>query len=209
MSYSINPLKHKGLVFQIAKKVQSSYPTVELRDIVSEINLLIMKYSAPIKEGERRTTCYTPDMGKESTFITNFIGRKIMQQMKYSGLVDCKSAMNEGKQVYEYMNPLSMNTTVDTDDNDSIELLNSKCVSDSFDAMYENSSEEKSFDEILSYSKNLSEKEKVILSDYFLKNSTLEEIGLKLDISKERVRQIKEKALATLKCCSKIKELVE
>jgi len=58
---------------------------------------------------------------------------------------------------------------------------------------------------------SLTDRESVILQLYFGLNGnhphTLDEIGLKVDLTRERVRQIKEKALRKLKCMAKEKVL--
>jgi RNA polymerase sigma factor (sigma-70 family) len=202
----IDVTRHKGLIFNVARKVKNSYPSIDIEDIVQEINILVIKYSSPIKEGERRTVCYSSEMGAESTFIMNFIAKKIMQTIKYSGLIDCQSTMREGKQVYEYMNAVSMNLTVDSED-ESIELANSLQVLEGHESMYNNTKTEAEFDKILSLS-NIGDKEKNILSLRFEQGKTLKEIGELLNISNERVRQIEEKAITKMKSCKAIKELV-
>lgn len=202
----IDVTKHTGLIFNIARKVKNSFPSIYIQDIVQEINILVIKYSSPIKEGERRTVCYSAEMGAESTFIMNYIARKIMQTIKYSGLIDCQSTMQEGKQVYEYMNAVSMNSTVDSED-ESIELVNSLQVLEGHESMYNNTESETDFGKILSVS-NITDKEKNILSLRFEQGKTLKEIGELLNISNERVRQIEEKAIAKMKSCKAIRELV-
>jgi len=201
----IDVTKHTGLIFNIARKVKNSFPSIYIQDIVQEINILVIKYSSPIKEGERRTVCYSAEMGAESTFIMNYIARKIMQTIKYSGLIDCQSTMQEGKQVYEYMNAVSMNSTVDSED-ESIELVNSLQVLEGHESMYNNTESETDFGKILSVS-NITDKEKNILSLRFEQGKTLKEIGELLSISNERVRQIEEKAIAKMKSCKAIREL--
>jgi RNA polymerase sigma factor (sigma-70 family) len=201
----IDVTKHTGLIFNIARKVKNSFPSIYIQDIVQEINILVIKYSSPIKEGERRTVCYSAEMGAESTFIMNYIARKIMQTIKYSGLIDCQSTMQEGKQVYEYMNAVSMNSTVDSED-ESIELVNSLQVLEGHESMYNNTESETDFGKILSVS-NITDKEKNILSLRFEQGKTLKEIGELLNISNERVRQIEEKAIAKMKSCKAIREL--
>lgn len=58
---------------------------------------------------------------------------------------------------------------------------------------------------------SLTDRESVILQLYFGLNGnhphTLDEIGLKVDLTRERVRQIREKALRKLKCMAKEKVL--
>lgn len=201
----IDVTKHTGLIFKIARSVKNSYPSIDIEDIVQEINILVIKYSSPIKEGERRTVCYSVEMGAESTFIMNFIAKKIMQTIKYSGLIDCQSTMQDGKQVYEYMNPVYMSSTVDSED-ESVELVNSLQVLEGFESMHNNSESETEFSKILSLS-NITEKEKDILSLRFEQGKTLQEIGEIFSITNERVRQIEEKAIAKMRNCKAIKEL--
>jgi len=204
--YLINPENHKGIVFSIARKVKNSYPSVDINDIISEINILIMKYSSPIKNGERRTVCYSSSMGKESTFITSFIGKKIFQTIKYSGLVNCQSTMSEGKQVFEYINPLSMSMSVENED--EVCIGDSISVVEGFNSMYDNSKVETEFDEIISLSKNINDQEKKVLSLRFKCCMKLDEIGEILNITGERVRQIENKAISKLSACKKISEIV-
>jgi len=215
----IDVRKHTGLIFNIARKVKNSYPSIDIQDIVQEINILVIKYSSPIKEGERRTVCYSAEMGAESNFIISFIGRKIMQTIKYSGLIDCQSTMVEKKvvsedgtekiekeQVFEYMNPVSANSAVDSED-ESVELMNSLQVLEGFESMYSNKETETEFSKILSIA-NISDKEKNILSLRFEQGKTLQEIGEVFGLSNERIRQIEEKAIAKMKNCKAIRELV-
>lgn len=201
----IDVTKHTGIIFNIARKVKNIYPSINIEDIVQEINILVIRYSSPIKEGERRTVCYSVEMGAESNFIISFIGKKILQTIKYSGLIDCQSTMQDGKQVYEYMNAVSMNSTVDSED-ESIELMNSLQVLEGHESMYNNTDAETDFGKILSVS-NITDKEKSILSLRFEHGKTLKEIGELLNISNERVRQIEEKAIAKMKNCKAIREL--
>lgn len=248
----IDVTKHSGLIFNIARKVKNSYPSIDIQDIIQEINILVIKYSSPIhtefkgtviegnidvsvisidigeilhinggvskffdyKDGKYvenakrkyRTVVFNGSVVAESTFIMTFIGRKIMQTIKYSGLIDCQSTMREGKQVYEYMNAVSMNSTVDSED-ENIELVNSLQVLEGHESMYNNTDAETDFGKILSVS-NITDKEKSILSLRFEQGKTLKEIGELLNISNERVRQIEEKAIAKMKSCKAIKELV-
>lgn len=200
--YSINPEKHKGLVMGIAVKVKMVYPSIDIQDIISEINILIMKYSSPIKEGERRTVCYNPEKASESNFIIEFIGKKIFQTIKYSGLIDCQSSMDEGKQVYEYMNAESFSSSVDSEDEtclgDSLQVVNG------FDSMYDNEGES-NINDILSCVE-LDTKERKTLNCIFVSGMTLEEVGRKLSLTSERVRQIKEKALSKMRKSKAVKE---
>jgi RNA polymerase sigma factor (sigma-70 family) len=201
----IDVTKHKGIIFQIAQKVKRSYPSIDMNDIIQEINILIMKYSSPIKEGERRTTCYNASMGKESTFITNFIGTKIFQTIKYSGLIDCKSTMSEGKQVYEYMNPSYLSSSID--EKEEIQLGDSLQVVNSYNDMYNNSESEFKFEDILTVA-NIDKKEKEILTLRMVENKTLKEVGEVFGITSEYVRIIQDKAIAKMKKCNVLKELV-
>ena len=204
-NYLINPENHKGLVCMLAKRVQSLYGYLDFQDIVSEINILIMKYSSPIQEGERRKVCYSPSMGAESTFIVDFIGKKIFQTIKYSGLVCCQSIMSEGKQVFEHYNNVNMSRKVenhkgteDIDYYDSIETVNG------FDSMYDNEGES-NINGILSCVE-LDTKERKTLNCIFVSGMTLEEVGRKLSLTSERVRQIKEKALSKMRKSKAVKE---
>ena len=205
----IDVTKHKGIIFQIAQKVQRQYPSIELKDIIQEINILIIEYSTPIKENEKRTTCYNASMGKESTFITTFIGKKIMQTIKYSGLIDCRSTMTEkeGKRVqsYEYMNPSHFSRKID--EKEKIELGDSLQVVNGYNDMYDNSESELSFEDMLNVS-SINDKEKTILTLRMIDGKTLEEVGEIFGITREYVRILQDKALAKMKKCSLLKELV-
>jgi len=251
-NYSINPENHKGLIWGIARKVKNSYPSIDIQDIIQEINILIIQYSSPIYSEFKGTVingnidislikndigeilhintetfykfndienkyvsfnkkirkiCYNPSMGEESTFITNHIAKKIFQTIKYSGLIDCQSTMIDSKQCFEYMNPISIFSSVN-ENNEDIELINSKIVSDSLDSMYNNEEEEEnSFDNIIS-KVNLKDNEKDILTDYFVNTMTLEKISEKFNLTKERIRQIKEKAINKMKHNREIKAMV-
>jgi len=199
----IDVSKHKGIIFQIAKNVHASYPSIEIQDIEQEVRILIMKYSTPIKEGERRTVCYNASMGKESTFITNYIGSKIFQTIKYSGLIDCRSCMVDGKQDYEYMNASYFSSVTGKDE--EMEIGDSLQVVTGFNSMYNNSEDTIDFKEVLN---GLEEKEKQVISFRFEGCLTLKEIGEKLNLSNERIRQIETKAFAKLRKNKKILELV-
>jgi RNA polymerase sigma factor (sigma-70 family) len=200
----IDVTKHKGIIFQIARKVKNVYPSIEIQDIEQEIRILIMKYSSPISEGERRTVCYDASKSEESTFITTFIGTKILQTIKYSGLIDCSSCMIDGKQDYEYMKADYFSSITDKDE--EMQLGETLQVVDGFNSMFNNHEDSIDIEETLS---NLDEKEKKVISLRYIENSlTLKEIGEKLNLSNERIRQIEEKALAKLRKNSKLKELI-
>ena len=212
VKYTIDPSKHKGLVFQIARKVKNSFPSVDIYDIVQEINILIIRYSTPITEeksvnGKKRTVCYDSSKSTESTFITNFIGTKIFQVMKYSNLINCHSENVDGKQTFKLVECKHFSSSVDSDG--ELALGESLQVAEGIDTSYSIDNEEISFNDIVSISENITEKERSILSMYFEESKTLEEIGIEFSLTKERIRVIKENAINKLKKNSKkIKEMV-
>jgi RNA polymerase sigma factor (sigma-70 family) len=217
--YTINPANHQGLVKNMAVSLHKSFPTIDVCDIVQEINMIIMEYSSPIpeqteeqKEREirtgkatrKRTTTYDGST-KESTFIMNIVYNKAIQTLKYSGYIDFTYNNDKGQEMV-FIDNSSLNIKSESKDGNETELIdliedNSEDTSDSI----ENKESINIINKALSA---LSENERKVISLRYVNDTmTLQEIGKKLNLTNERIRQIELKAISKLKNSKFIKEI--
>ena len=121
---------------------------------------------------------------------------------KISKILNLKSVDVQNMESRLAMGDQSLNKTV-TEDNNSVDLLSLlKDDSPTPDMLIEKNNDDKLRKEWLYKSINLlKEREKIIISNRKLeeRSKTFEELGKKLNISKERVRQIEVEALKKLK----------
>lgn len=193
----INLNNHKGIIFQIAKKMQSKYPSIALEDIIQEINLLVLKYADK----------YDSSKGTESTFITNFVGLKINQVLIYNYLNFTYN--NEGeKRERIFINKCSINATNEDNTGELADTLN---IVNAHNDIYGNTDNEYSEVQEIIEQSNLSdiEKEIVLLKNGFKgEPMTLEAIGQKLGISKQAIDKRLDRIEAKLYCNKQLRELV-
>ena len=121
---------------------------------------------------------------------------------KISKILSIKSVEVQNMESRLAMGDQSLNKTV-TEDNNSVDLLSLlKDDSPTPDILVEKNNDDKLRKEWLYKSINLlKEREKIVISNRKLeeRSKTFEELGKKLNISKERVRQIEVEALKKLK----------
>lgn len=108
----IDPSKHKGIVFNIASRLKKGLRTIDIEDIISEVNLIII---------EKSRKDYDPTY-MESTFIMNFIP-PIARHNLIKKYVDHIGSIKEGKVRFSFCQTESLNSKREDSEHEFIEFL--------------------------------------------------------------------------------------
>lgn len=177
---------------------------------VNWIHQSIMRYLSNTKEMIRIPVHMMEAFAKISKYIENYQKKNNETPSKNEILKNTGLPEIYIDQFYEIQKPTSLNTLVREEENtELIDLVPSDSVSVESEAV--NSDVSDTIHNIMK--KNLSEKEQFVLKYRFGLNEkeqiyTLEEVGKKLGISRERVRQIESVALRKLKRNRSIRNLM-
>lgn len=167
------------LVYHIAKKFKALPPDLNFEDFVQEGMLGLIhaagKFdsSLGVKFGTYAGRCIT-------AFILNFVGNRKRTRARKFIFISGDAPAHPGEDT-SLFNNLS----------DEAESPEECVVQEDFEA--------KRAEAVHSALRALPERERIVTEFYFLQSYTLEQIGAEIGVTRERVRQIKEKALTSLR----------
>ena len=180
----IDPSKHKGIVYRIAKKLKKMLPTVDMEDIISEVNLIIIE-----KSHKDYDSTY-----QESTFIMNFIPTiaRVSLIKKYLAYV---GSVKDGKPRLSFCHIESLNSKVTDDLSELIEFIEDPNHLFTPNETVEKKEIKKIVRKAMDTVLTPQQLEVLKLRYGFEKNdNTLDSISKRLNVSKQRIQQIIEES---------------
>jgi RNA polymerase sigma factor (sigma-70 family) len=206
---NIDLIENAKYITQQAWKFKKEFPTIDLSDIIQELNLLIIQFcNGHDKYGNEFT--YDPLKGKVTTFIAKYPARKLRQVLisKYVNhfYKDSKAA---------FVTTVSMDVKMDENEG-SIDYKDSFEIAEAYNNQYGEKFESENFEfkKVIETIKdsNLNDKEKEVIIKRFGLNGevpkTLEQVGKELDLTRERIRIIEKNAKRKLKTNKFLQQLV-